>query len=271
MDSGSLAPLVVVGLIAAVSCAALARFMAYLRGGGAWRLACYAVAALVFVLTLWPVVAATVPTDEVAEAKGIVGSGGVTLPPDFHGPVRVLVRGAPAGDANAEVRVDIAAGAAHGDTILARRFENARVGKTGRMTVERDAFAKVIALSVPDGTAKLEVRASGANLEASGLTVRVYRDICPLLLLLALDAAALAVLAALGLRGGEIRVLTGGGALLGFALAATVFIEPGAVTRPIIGAVLIGGVGGAAVAGAVGALVQRLMARPVVTRKARTA
>jgi hypothetical protein len=271
MDLASTAPLIAVGLIAAVSCASLARYTSSLRDGAPWRMASISVWLLVFVLTVWPVVAAVMPTATVAEAKGLGTGGIVMLPQGFSGPARILVRGAPPGDANAETQIAVNAGGVRGEAVLARHFEGVRVGKGGRMMVERDAFAKVLTLSIPEGTSQVSVAVGGAGLDANGLTVRVYRDICPLMALVAFDLLALIAVVMVALRGGESRIIAGGGALLGFAIAATHFVEPAAVIRPLIGALLIGGVGGAAVAGLIGTIATRFTAKPSKVRTPRPA
>lgn len=265
----SFVPLAVVAVVALIAVIALARYTAELRDGASWRIGAIGICLLLFALTMWPIFAATLPGEPVAEAHGIGEKGSITLPDGFGGPVRVFVHGAPAGQTAAEARVGLQAGTSHADATLARHFESARVGRSGRTTVERDAFAQVASLSVPSDAHTITVQVSGSALEASGLTAKVYRDLCPIPVLVGVDLLAILVFIIMAIRGGERRIIAAGGALVGFGVAATAFIEPNAVIRPLIGALLMGGVLGALVAGFLGSLAARVMIKPAAVRAAR--
>jgi hypothetical protein len=262
-------PIAVVGVVTLIATIALARVTAELRDTPSWRIGAIVICAVLFGLTVWPIYAATLPGTPVAEAHNIGETGAIPLPDGFGGPARVFVSGTPAGDAAAEARINLSAGDKRESVLLTRRFDSQRVGRNGRTTVERDVYALVASLSVPSDVKQIGVNITGSPLNANGLTARVYRDLCPTPVLIAADAITLLVFIIMAIRGGDRRIIAAGGALVGFGVAASEVLEPGAVVRPLIGAVLIGGVAGAFAAGFVGSLAARVMVKPAAVRAAR--
>ena len=266
----ALTPLIVVGIATLIAAVALARVTAELRDGAAWRIGSVAICAVLFALTVWPIYAATLPGAPVAEAHNIGEAGTIALPGGFSGPARILIHGTLAGETSAEVHVHLTAGKAHESLALTRRFDSARVGRSGRTTVEHEINSQVATMRVPSDAQQISVTITGSALNADGLTAKVYRDLCPVPVLIALAVVALLVFIIMAIRGGDRRIIAGGGALVGFGVAATEVMEPSAMVRPLIGALLIGGVAGAVAAGFVGSLVARVMVKPSGVRTARS-
>jgi hypothetical protein len=264
-----LTPLAVVGAVALIATVALARVTAELRDGSSWRISAITICAVLFALTVWPIYAAILPGAPVAEAHNIAESGIIPLPEGFAGPTRILINGSLAGDSNAEARVSLISGTTRESLALTRHFDKARVGRSGRTTVERIVDSQVASMRVPPDTRQVAVSITGSALNADGLTAKVYRDLCPLPVLIAADLVAVLVLVIMAIRGGDRRIIAAGGALVGFGVAATEVIEPGSMLRPLVGSLLIGGVAGAFVAGFIGSLAARVMVKPAAVRAAR--
>jgi hypothetical protein len=194
-------------------------------------------------LCLWPAVTAVLPGRPDAEADLAARGDALPLPPGFSGRVRVLVHAPlpPGGTPEVEFRLDAGAGAMSGH--VERTVSYGRAGRSGRTAVTHDRNETWVHGVVAPG-APLTLQSLTGPV-AGPLHVSVMAEPIPpaVMWLLALLVVAGAAVLEVRLRKGNAAALAGMAVAYGLLVAHNA--TPAAAVGTSLGAVLLGGLGGA--------------------------
>jgi hypothetical protein len=212
-----------------------------------------ALAALVCVLAAG---GATWPGAPVAAGSLARAGDALPLPAGLSGRVKLLVHAPlpPGGTPRADFRLSGAAAPLEGQ--VERTITSARVGRGGRANIAHDLNEAWVHGAVAAGTPALVLERLSGQV-AGPLEVSLYRELLPPFALWLLGAVALAAAAVAEsrLRKGNAAALCGMALAYGLLVAANA--TPSQAIGTSLGAVLLGGLGGA-LAGGLAALVARL-------------
>jgi hypothetical protein len=212
-------------------------------------------AALSALLCAVPAIASVLPGAPLAEGELATVGDLLPLPAGVDGGVRLLVHAPLPPGGTPEVQFRLTGGAAPFEGHVERTISYARAGRGGRAAIARDHNEVYVHGSLPAGaTLKLD-RLSGQV--AGPLHVAVYADHVPPLAhwLLALAVLALAAIAEARVGKGNVAALAG--MAIAYGLLVGLNATPATAVGTSLGAVLLGGLGGA-LAGGVAALLAKL-------------
>ncbi len=220
-------------------------------------------------LVVIPAFSTVVPGEPIFEGRlGQVGDQ-IPVPAGTSGRVRLLVRAQlpPGGAPAIAFRISGTERPAEGK--VERTLSPTRVGRGARAMVAHDRSSEYLDAVLPAGASSLALeRLQG---EAAGpLTVQVFPDRLPMAWLWALSAVVLALAAAADARiGGKDHAGAIAGMALVFGLLVSDNATPQSAVGIVVGGVLLGAIGGAAVGWLAGLIARRVVPSPEHERRGR--
>jgi hypothetical protein len=247
----------VVGIMmaAAIGLAAAGRFattMLESAGSGAARASVVVLSAMLLALAVVPAVLTVEPGTPVARGGLAAAGDSFRVPGSTQGSVRLLVHGDLSTQGAAAVDFELGGATKPLTGRIERSISTTRVGRRGVGQEAHERNSEFLDGSLAAGQSSLKLERVEGPL-AGALDVAVYPDRFPLGIDILVGAVVLALAALLAARlqvGSDTVVLAG--LAIGFGAVCHELVTPDSVVRPMIGAMIVGGIAGIAAGGLTG-------------------
>jgi hypothetical protein len=254
---------VVIAAAGLAAAAQLVRPALAARADPAGRALALAAAAGTLCLTVLPSFRTVAPGEPLAQGVLAARGDAMPLPAGLPSRVRLLVHVPLPQTGTPQVRFRLGGTTPPAEGQLERTYTYARVGRSGRSQVAHDRSDTYVSARLTPGAQALALEQLSGD-AAGPLTVAVYPDRLPPLLLGALCAVALLIAAAAEARLRQGSVAAIAGMALAFGLLITGNATPASAVGTTLSSVLLGAVAGAAVGSAAAWIARRVLPAPAL-------